>query len=215
LIWQFVQLSNPTRLSPFPRERALEVRVSVVSPNHEAGNFRRKSAFDGFRQTSRVMKLTIEQHPGRRKPATLRQLFGGKTFTGVSLESTIAPRVATVIASEQMFGNLLDIAREVLVILDYGIQVSVDRFGRIGSRGASLPLPESPMCLVGKGMVLMLSPISEQQEQFPVCLVTLGPFIFPSLHLTCNHLDLSLPFPFVKALEKPRRPSPEESAGTD
>jgi hypothetical protein len=161
------------------------------------------------------MKLTVELHPGLRKPGTLLHLFGGMTFPGVSLESPIAPRVATVIGSEKMFGDLLYIAREVCGILDYGIQVSVDRFGRIGSRGASLPQPESPTRLVREGMVPMVGAVSEQQEQLPVSLCAVGPFISPSLHLTCNHLDLSSPFRFVKALEKPRSPSPEESAGTD
>jgi hypothetical protein len=64
------------------------------------------------------MKITTELQSGVRKPGMLLQLFGGKTLPGVSLDSTIAPRVATVIARDQMVGNLRYIVREVLVILD-------------------------------------------------------------------------------------------------
>jgi hypothetical protein len=100
LIWQFRHLRQPRVLNPSRRETAFIIRMRVIiTPNHEAHNLRRKSTLDWLREFIRVMKRTVEVHPSPREPGMLHDLGAGKTFPGVSLESTIAPGIPAAIAS--------------------------------------------------------------------------------------------------------------------
>jgi hypothetical protein len=108
------------------------------------------------------MKLTVEVHAGLREPRTFLHVFTGKTLSRVSLESAIAPRVATVIASAQVFRDDLDIVIQVVAFSNRRIQMPVDGFSGIGRRGTSEPFPESPAAPIGEWMIRVVIALSEQ-----------------------------------------------------